>query len=124
MTHLRSLSMALCLLAAAGCTGMVTGGGNGGGSGGGNQPGVGGGSDVGGGPGSNMGTGDGSGSDPGVNTQPTYPTQHPRIYISANKARLQAALNAGRPAAKRFKQIVDAWVGGRSEERRVGKGCG
>ena len=25
--------------------------------------------------------------DEGVNVQPTYPTQHPRIYISANKAR-------------------------------------
>ena len=90
---------------------MVTGGGNG--SGGGNPPGTSG-SDVGGGPGSDMGTGggSGSGSDPGANTQPTYPTQHPRIYLSANKARLQAALSAGRPAAKRFKQIVDAWVGG------------
>ncbi len=43
---------------------------------------------------------------------PTYATQHPRIYLQANKARLQAALAANRPAASRFKTIVDSWVGG------------
>jgi hypothetical protein len=50
--------------------------------------------------------------DEGVNVQPTYPTQHPRIYISANKARLQAALNANTSAASRFKSTVDSWYNG------------
>ena len=45
---------------------------------------------------------------------PTYPTQHPKIYLSANRTRLSAALAASTPAAQRFKTIVDGWVGGTS----------
>jgi hypothetical protein len=77
------------------------------------------------------GTGDGSGSggqdysgdnnsggpdmdDEGMDVMPTYPTAHPRIYISANKARLQAALTANTPAASRFRNTVDNWVNGTS----------
>ena len=58
------------------------------------------------------GGGSGSGSSYTDNTPPTYPTQHPRIYIAATKARLQAALAANRPSATRFKGIVDNWVNG------------
>ncbi|HSN26606.1 MAG TPA: hypothetical protein VLT45_09975, partial [Kofleriaceae bacterium] len=56
--------------------------------------------------------GTGSGSDDGANVQPTYPTQHPRIYIAANAARLKASLAAHSPAATRFQQAVDSYVGG------------
>ncbi|MDX2087641.1 MAG: hypothetical protein SFX73_07315 [Kofleriaceae bacterium] len=52
------------------------------------------------------GTGGGSG------TSPTYPTQHPRIYIGANRQRLTSALATGRPAATRFRSVVDNWVAG------------
>jgi len=41
---------------------------------------------------------------------PSFATDHPRIYISANKDRLVAAL-AG-PAGQRFKSTVDRFVGG------------
>src|SRR5688572_30015174 len=47
-------------------------------------------------------------------TQPTYPTQHPRIYLTPNRARLQAALSQGTPAASRFRAKVDQWLGGAS----------
>jgi hypothetical protein len=57
------------------------------------------------------GSGGGSG-DAGMDVGPTYPTQHPRIYLAPNKARLQAALAANRPAATRFRGIVDNWVAG------------
>jgi hypothetical protein len=80
-----------------------------------NNPGSGSGPNGGGGSGSGDGSGSGSGSGSdggGDNVQPTYPTQHPRIYISANKARLTSALSSGRPAATRFKGIVDNWVNG------------
>jgi len=53
-----------------------------------------------------------SGSDPTASQDPTYPTQHPRIYIAANQSRLKASLTAQTPAATRFKQTVDSWVGG------------
>ncbi len=43
---------------------------------------------------------------------PTYASQHPRIYMVANKARLQASLATNGPAAARFKSVVDSWVGG------------
>lgn len=43
---------------------------------------------------------------------PVFPTGHPRIYLSANRARLSAALNAATPAATRFKALVDQWVAG------------
>jgi len=45
-------------------------------------------------------------------TTPTYPTSHPRIYLTPNKARLVAALNANTPAASRFKSTVDSYVSG------------
>ena len=45
---------------------------------------------------------------------PTYPTQHPRIYLTPNRARLQAALAAGTPAATRFRTNVNQWLGGAS----------
>ncbi len=43
---------------------------------------------------------------------PTYPTQHPRIYLTPHRARLLTALTANSPAASRFKAKVDAWVAG------------
>src|SRR5690349_16276592 len=45
-------------------------------------------------------------------TTPVFPTAHPRIYLTSNRARLAAALSAGTPAATRFKTIVDQWMGG------------
>lgn len=48
------------------------------------------------------------------NAAPIYPTQHPRIYLSANKSRLQSALTAKTSAATRFKNLVDQWVAGSS----------
>src|SRR5690606_24197618 len=50
--------------------------------------------------------------DEGADVEPTYPTQHPRIYIEANRERLKAALDAGTPAATKFKAVVDGWVAG------------
>ncbi|HET9624519.1 MAG TPA: hypothetical protein VFP84_24270 [Kofleriaceae bacterium] len=68
------------------------------------------------------GTADGNGTSDGdsftgdntvaTNTLPVYPTAHPRIYLTPNKSRLVAALNAKTSAATRFKANVDAWVGG------------
>ncbi len=52
------------------------------------------------------------GSSDGGN-DPTFPTEHPRIYLGKNKERLVAALTAGDPAATRFRDMVDAWMGGR-----------
>lgn len=52
--------------------------------------------------------------DEDVDVLPTYPTQHPRIYISANKARLAAALAANTPEASRFRTAVDRWANGES----------
>ncbi len=48
---------------------------------------------------------------PGSNVQ-AYPTQHPKIYVNANAARLKASLSANQPAATRFKSVVDSWVNG------------
>ena len=45
-------------------------------------------------------------------TLPTYPTAHPRIYLTPNRARLEAALAANTPAASKFRSKVDQWVGG------------
>ena len=45
-------------------------------------------------------------------TEPTYPTAHPRIYLTPNRARLEAALAANTPAASRFKAKVDQWMSG------------
>ncbi|HEY6176544.1 MAG TPA: hypothetical protein VIX73_18940, partial [Kofleriaceae bacterium] len=57
------------------------------------------------------GSASGSGSDGGGGT-PVYPTAHPRIYLTPNRARLTAALLANTPAAARFKANVDQWLGG------------
>ncbi|HEX3763171.1 MAG TPA: hypothetical protein VHW23_30970 [Kofleriaceae bacterium] len=71
------------------------------------------GSDVPGGTGGSGETGPSSGSGTtGGNATPVFPTAHPRIYLTPNRARLTAALSAGTPAATRFKTIVDEWVGG------------
>jgi hypothetical protein len=42
----------------------------------------------------------------------TYPTQHPRIYLTPNRARLSAGLSAATPAATRFRTQVDNWLAG------------
>jgi hypothetical protein len=69
------------------------------------------GGDEGTGTGSDDGTGgQGSGSD--TLTMPVFPTAHPRIYLTPNRARLTAALNNHTSAATRFKTIVDQWVAG------------
>jgi hypothetical protein len=52
---------------------------------------------------------DGPGDD---DVMPTYPTEHPRIYLTPNRARLEAALAANAPQASRFRRTVDQWVGG------------
>jgi hypothetical protein len=46
------------------------------------------------------------------NTQPTYPSEHPRIYLTPNRARLEAALASNTPAAAKFRGKVDQWLGG------------
>jgi hypothetical protein len=56
------------------------------------------------------GSGYGGGSDDGV--LPTYPDQHPRIYLTPNRARLAGALAANTAAATKFRAKVDQWVGG------------
>jgi hypothetical protein len=57
----------------------------------------------------------GEGTDPDDDgTLPTYPDQHPRIYVPANKARLNASLSANTAAASKFKAKVDSWAGGAS----------
>ncbi len=59
------------------------------------------------------GTGDPTGPDVDDDgTLPTYPTQHPRIYLSTQKARLEAALAANTAPAARWKAKVDQWVAG------------
>src|SRR5215213_3187418 len=50
--------------------------------------------------------------DEGADVLPTYPTQHPRIYIEKHRARLTAALTANTTAATRLRGEVDRWVGG------------
>ena len=52
-------------------------------------------------------------SDPGNELDgPRFPTDHPRIYLPANKDRLVAALASGSSAAKRFVEVTDRWVRG------------
>jgi hypothetical protein len=54
-----------------------------------------------------------SGTAGGLSTAaPVFPTAHPRIYLTPNRARLKAALTASTAAATRFKNQVDQWVGG------------
>src|ERR1700761_6286257 len=43
---------------------------------------------------------------------PSLSNDHPRIYISANKDRLSAALQAGSPTATRFQKMVDSQLNG------------
>jgi hypothetical protein len=43
---------------------------------------------------------------------PTFGDDHPRIYLERNGDRLQAMLDAGHPAAVRFREIVDLELGG------------
>jgi hypothetical protein len=45
-------------------------------------------------------------------TKPVYPSAHPRIYLTPNRDRLTAALNAKTSAATRFKASVDQWMAG------------
>jgi hypothetical protein len=49
-----------------------------------------------------------------MDVDPTYPTAHPRIYIEAHRARLQASLSAGSAQAVRFKAVADSWVAGQN----------
>jgi hypothetical protein len=55
---------------------------------------------------------DGSSSGDGSTAAPIFPTAHPRIYLTPSRTRLSAALSTGTAAAKRFKSLVDQWVGG------------
>jgi hypothetical protein len=55
---------------------------------------------------------DGTGGTATGSVTPVFPTAHPRIYLTPNRARLAAALSAGTPAATRFKSMVDQWMGG------------
>ena len=73
------------------------------------DPGEGSGSDY---SGSDNGSGSAVDDDEGADTLPTYPVDHPRIYVAANKARLQAALAANTDAAARYRDMMDRWVGG------------
>jgi hypothetical protein len=71
-------------------------------------------------PGGGVGIGDGFGeTHPGTgpdvaddDTEPTYPTAHPRIYLGVHKERLQAALAANTRSAATLKSTADRWVGG------------
>lgn len=42
----------------------------------------------------------------------TFAEDHPRVYIPANRARLQKAIGDRTPAATRFVEVVDRWVAG------------
>ena len=96
ITHIRALSISFLIGAcASGIHDSAVSGGDDGGTGSGSDGGQGSGSD-----------------DGGDNVQPTYPSQHPRIYLTPNKARLVAALAAQTPAATRFKTTIDNWVNG------------
>ena len=62
---------------------------------------------------SGAGSADGSGVPAGdSHVAPVFPTAHPRIYLTPNRARLAAALGASTPAATRFKALVDQWIAG------------
>jgi hypothetical protein len=43
---------------------------------------------------------------------PSFAADHPRIYLAANRARLEASLAENGPAAARFREIVDLQLGG------------
>ena len=61
--------------------------------------------------GSGSGSGSGSSTDD-TNVDPTYPTQHPRIYLGTHQAALEASLAANTPAATRFRNVIDNWIDG------------
>ena len=65
-----------------------------------------------GGDGDGGGGGGGGGHDPEDDVLPTYPTEHPRIYLTPNRVRLEAALAANTAAATKFRTRVDQWVAG------------
>jgi len=54
--------------------------------------------------------GGGGGDDDGPD--PVFAEDHPRIYLERNKDRLRELLDAGDPAAVRFRDMVDAQLGG------------
>ncbi len=61
----------------------------------------------------------GGGTDPADDvvddpTLPTYPSAHPRIYLTPNRARLTQTLAANTTAASKFRAKVDQWMGGAS----------
>src|SRR5262245_46766244 len=109
MTQLKFFSTALACGILVACTGDGKDNSDGDGGGSGNGSGSGSGS---GGGGSVDHDNNSGGPDEGADTPPTYPTQHPRIYIPAHKARLQAALAANAPEAARFRTAVDRYVNG------------
>ena len=59
----------------------------------------------------NSGNADAGGTSPDI-TAPVFPTAHPRIFLTPNRARLAAALSSQTAAATRFKATVDQWVAG------------
>ncbi len=97
----RHFIVLLVACTAAACGGSSNNSGGDGGSGGNN-----------GGDGGVAGNGNGDAPGTGSDTNPVYPDAHPRIYLPANKARLQAMLTAQTPAAVRFQAMVDSWVAG------------
>ena len=103
-----TVAILLAILAAAGCAGDV-----GDSSGSGGQPY--GGSGSGGGSGGGSGDGEdggGGGGDDEPSVDPTYPTEHPRIYLTPNRDRLGQALTGATPTATRWKAAVDRWAAG------------
>jgi hypothetical protein len=61
--------------------------------------------------------GGGGGGDPADEvvddpTLPTYPTAHPRIYLTPNRARLEGTLAMGTPAATKFRDKTNQWLAG------------
>src|SRR5690349_156908 len=54
----------------------------------------------------------GNGNGNGDGAGPAFASDHPRIYLQRHKDALAAALSSGQPAAMRFKNTVDQWVGG------------
>ena len=55
---------------------------------------------------------DGGGNPDDDSPLPTYPTEHPRIYLGPARARLAAALAEPTAAAATFRSKVDAWTNG------------
>ncbi|MCX5741136.1 MAG: heparinase II/III family protein [Proteobacteria bacterium] len=49
-------------------------------------------------------------SDDAGSPGPSFPENHPRVYLPKHKERLKQALAAGAPEAKRFAAMVDKWI--------------